>query len=95
MNQNHTQHRKTFRLPINIGNGRINAGCRVRLLNIDTGKTLEIKVVSIIKAGVQFNQVSLASPVGKALIGRSAGETIQVETPGGTINFRILKIIYP
>jgi transcription elongation factor GreA len=79
---------------MNIGNGRINAGCRVRLLNIDTDETLEIKVVSIIKAGVR-NQVSLASPVGKALLGRSAGETIHVETPGGTMNFRILKIIHP
>jgi transcription elongation factor GreA len=80
---------------MNIGNSRINAGCRVRLLNIDTDKTLEINVVSTIKAGVRFNQISLASPVGKALIGRSVGETIHVETPGGTMNFRILKIIHP
>ena len=95
MNKNHTQYRKTLRLPMNIGNGRINAGCRVRLLNIDTDKTLEISVVSTIMAGIRFNQVSLGSPVGKALLGRFVGETIHVETPGGARNFRVLTIIQP
>ena len=37
-------------------------------------------------------RISNESPIGRALLGKKVGETIQVETPGGEINFKILKI---
>lgn len=37
-------------------------------------------------------RISNESPIGRALLGKKVGDTIQVETPGGKINFKILKI---
>jgi transcription elongation factor GreA len=37
-------------------------------------------------------RISLESPIGKALMGRKVGEEVMVDTPGGSIRFKILKI---
>jgi transcription elongation factor GreA len=37
-------------------------------------------------------RISNASPIGKAIMGRKVGDTVDVETPGGVIQFRIIKI---
>jgi transcription elongation factor GreA len=37
-------------------------------------------------------RISLESPIGKALMGRSVGEEVIVDTPGGTVRFKIIKI---
>jgi len=37
-------------------------------------------------------KISYESPIGKALLDHKAGETVEVETPGGKIRFKILKI---
>jgi transcription elongation factor GreA len=44
------------------------------------------------EADPRSGKISNESPIGRALIGRRQGETIQVETPGGTVTLKILKI---
>jgi transcription elongation factor GreA len=49
-------------------------------------------VVGPNEANPQKGRISHLSPIGKAIIGRSSGEEVAVETPDGEITFKILKI---
>jgi transcription elongation factor GreA len=70
----------------------VNVGCRVVLVDLDTGEVVEYDVVSSANPGLRANVVSLWSPVGKALLGRVAGDCVQVQAPKGTVKYRVLRI---
>ena len=70
----------------------IKTGCRVSIVNLATGEVLNLKVVTSVQPGVQLDEVSSWSPLGKALWGRKGGESISVDTPNGPVRYQILKI---
>ena len=70
----------------------IKTGCQVSIVNLATGEQLNLKVVSSVQPGVQLDEVSSWSPLGKALWGRRVGESISVDTPKGRVRYQILKI---
>jgi transcription elongation factor GreA len=43
---------------------------------------------------VKQGRVSLTSPIARALIGKKAGDTIEVKTPGGAKSYEILKVVF-
>jgi transcription elongation factor GreA len=49
-------------------------------------------VVGMAEANPREGKISNESPIGKAILSRKVGETVKVETPGGTYNVKILKI---
>jgi transcription elongation factor GreA len=57
-----------------------------------SGKTVEWTLVGPTEANLADGKLSAESPVGQALIGRSAGDTVGVETPGGTRKYTIQKL---
>jgi transcription elongation factor GreA len=71
----------------------ITTGCRVSVVNLATGEVLDLKVVTSVKPGVQLDEVSSWSPLGKALWGRRVGESMSVDTPKGRVRYQILKIM--
>lgn len=50
------------------------------------------RIVGITEANAREGKISHKSPIGSSLIGKSAGDTIKVKTPGGEINLSILEI---
>ncbi|HIU02337.1 MAG TPA: transcription elongation factor GreA [Candidatus Onthocola gallistercoris] len=70
----------------------ISVGCRVRLYDVEFDEELEYRIVGSTEADSLNGKISNESPVGSALIGRKAGETIEVETQNGTLMFKILEI---
>ena len=71
----------------------INIGCKVKLRDIEFDEIMEYKIVGSTEADVLNGKVSNESPVGIALIGSKAGDTIEVETPTGEmIRYEILEI---
>ncbi len=52
-----------------------------------------IKIVSTIEAEPFEGKLSNESPIGSGLIGRSVGETVEIQTPGGLVNIKILDIL--
>ena len=70
-----------------------NIGCYVRLKDIEFDEEMVYKIVGSTEADVLGNKISNESPVGMALIGSKAGETIEVETPNGeVVKYEILEI---
>ena len=70
----------------------VSVGSLVRLRDIDAGKTFEYQIVGSAEADPAELRLSNESPVGKAIIGRKKGETVEVSTPRGALKFKILGI---
>ena len=70
----------------------VTIGCKVTVYDIEFDEELEYSIVGSTEANpVQF-KISNESPVGKGLLGRKVGETVEIEAPQGNISFKILKI---
>ncbi len=69
---------------------KVNIGCTVRFLDVEMDEELEYRIVGSIEADIMDNKISNESPVGKALIGASVGETVQAETADGMIPLKII-----
>lgn len=67
-------------------------GATVKLLDIEFDEELTYKIVGSTEADPDNGRLSDESPLGKALIGRSEGESIDVEAPAGIIQYKILQI---
>jgi transcription elongation factor GreA len=72
--------------------GTIGIGTRVRLRDIESRRTAEYDVVGSLEPDPVERRLSADSPVGRALLGRRAGDVLQVEAPGGKMRFRILAV---
>lgn len=71
----------------------INVGCKVRLKDIEFDEEMEYKIVGSTEADCLNGKISNESPVGVALIGSKAGDTIEVESPTGEmVKYQILEI---
>ncbi len=75
-----------------ISTDTVSIGAKVKVLDIEFEEEEEYSIVGSTEADPSQNKISDESPVGKALIGRKIGETVDVEIPSGTISFKILEI---
>ena len=71
---------------------KISVGCVVKVLDVEFDEEEEFKLVGSSEANSLKGKISNESPVGKALIGARVGDTIQVETQAGTIEYKVLEI---
>ena len=65
---------------------------RVKIKNLATGAVMEYTLVGESEANIAEGKLAVATPIGKALLGRKKGEKIQVRVPSGLIDFEILDI---
>jgi transcription elongation factor GreA len=71
----------------------VSIGSVVRLRDVDAKETVEYFIVGSAEANPAERKLSNESPVGKAILGRKKGETVEVATPrGSTIKFKIMEI---
>jgi transcription elongation factor GreA len=70
----------------------VSVGSHVRLRDVAAKKTFEYHIVGSAEADPSENRLSNESPVGKALIGKKKGETVEVAAPRGSRKFKILEI---
>src|SRR5579884_367518 len=72
--------------------GKIGLGAKVVLHDMTHDEDLEYTLVSPNEANPRAGRISVASPVGRALVDRAVGEVVDVEAPGGSIQYRIDKV---
>jgi transcription elongation factor GreA len=73
-------------------NGAVAIGSLVRVRHCDSGDVAEYALVGPIESDVGNGRVSVAAPVGRALLGRLRGEAVVVETPRGRRQLEILAV---
>ena len=71
---------------------RINVGCTVKVYDEEFDEEIEFQIVGSSEANSLKGKISNESPVGKALIGREIGETVDVETQAGLVRYKVLEI---
>ena len=71
---------------------KISIGCKVKVYDVDFDEEMEFRIVGSTEASSLQNKISNESPVGQALLGKSVGDVVDVETQAGTIQYKVLEI---
>jgi transcription elongation factor GreA len=73
---------------------RIVFGAIVELQDIHSDDTMAYQIVGDLEADIRERKISVSSPVARALIGKSEGDTVHIETPGGRKSYEIVEVRY-
>jgi transcription elongation factor GreA len=76
----------------NIDTSRALILSKVKIRNLNNKAEMEYQLVAENEADLKAKKISIDSPIGKGLLGKSVGAIADVQTPGGIINFEILEI---
>jgi transcription elongation factor GreA len=72
--------------------GKVVFGATVTLLPIDGGEACRYKIVGEDESDIKSNKISVMSPLARALVGKSEGDTVTVQAPNGTIEYEIDRV---
>jgi len=74
--------------------GRIVFGSTVRLEDLDSGDEVTYQIVGVDEADLKEKKVSITSPIARALIGKTAGDVVEVQAPAGIREYEVLEVRY-
>ena len=77
-----------------LSGNTIKFGAKVRLADEDTGGKVTYRIVGELEANAADGMISVTSPIARALMGKGAGDTVEVATPGGGKSYAILGVRY-
>ncbi|ALB61394.1 Transcription elongation factor GreA [Cronobacter condimenti 1330] len=75
-------------------NGRVIFGSTVTVLNLDTDEELTYRIVGDDEADFKQNLISVNSPIARGLVGKELDDVVAINTPGGVVEFEIIKVDY-
>lgn len=78
--------------PASITAEKVTFGTHVVLENLDTGEEVEYHLVGPDECDVSQGKLSIASPLGKGLLGKREGDEIGIQVPGGRRSYELIKI---
>jgi len=76
------------------GSKTIMFGATVTLIDEDTEEKKRYQIVGDAEADVKQGRISISSPIARALIGKSKGDTVEVAAPGGARSYEIIDVKY-
>lgn len=79
--------------PDNQPKDRAVFGCTVVLENVDTGEDVSYQLVGPEESDISNGRISIASPLGKAILGKKSGDEISIEAPGGKRYYELVEIV--
>jgi transcription elongation factor GreA len=74
--------------------GRVIFGATVELVDEDSGAHTTYQIVGEDEADIKERRVSVTSPIARALVGKQAGDVVDVAAPGGTRSYEIVSVKY-
>ena len=75
-----------------LSGSSIKFGATVTLVDEDTDEKRKYQIVGDVESDAKKGRISLSSPIARALIGKSKGDTVEVAAPGGARSYEILKV---
>lgn len=67
-------------------------GAKVKLVDIETDEETSYQIVGEVESDIKAGRLSVSSPLARALIGKTEGDEVDVQTPGGQRGYEILKV---
>ncbi|HMO28318.1 transcription elongation factor GreA [Enterovirga sp.] len=77
-----------------LNGSKVKFGATVKLVDEDTEQEKTYQIVGDPEADVKLGRVSISSPVARALIGKSVGDSVEVKTPGGAKSYEIVEVAF-
>jgi transcription elongation factor GreA len=74
--------------------GKVIFGATVSLVNVDTDETIRYQIVGDDEADIKAGRLSVSAPIARALIGKTEGDVVIVQTPGGQAEYEISQVEY-
>jgi transcription elongation factor GreA len=74
--------------------GRIVFGATVELEDAESGDSVTYQIVGDDEADIKQGMISVSSPIARALIGKYAGDGVEVQAPGGVRHYEVLDVEY-
>ncbi|MES1927839.1 transcription elongation factor GreA [Salinisphaera dokdonensis CL-ES53] len=75
-------------------NGRVIFGATLDLVDEDSGDELTYQIVGEDEADIKAGLLSFASPIARALIGKTEGDVVDIDVPGGRRTLEIVEVRY-
>lgn len=75
-----------------LSGNQVKFGATVHLIDEDTEEKVHYQIVGEFEADVKQSKISITSPIARALIGKSTGDSVEVNTPGGGKCYEITKV---
>ena len=75
-------------------NGRVIFGATVTVLNLDSDEEQTYRIVGDDEADFKQNLISVNSPIARGLIGKEEDDVVVIKTPGGEVEFEVIKVEY-
>lgn len=75
-------------------NGRVIFGTTVTVLNVDSGEESTYRIVGDDEADFKQNLISVNSPMARGLVGKVVDDVAIIKTPGGDVEYEVLKVQY-
>src|SRR6187551_2427443 len=73
----------------NIDTSKVSILTKVTVTNLGTKKKITYQIVSEKEADLKAGKISVTSPIGKGILGKTVGETAEVQAPAGVLKFKI------
>jgi len=78
--------------PSTLSGDTVKFGATVTLVDEDTEEQVKYQIVGEFEANVREGRISIGSPIARALIGKSKGESVEVTTPKGSRSYEIVSV---
>ena len=78
--------------PAELNSKNVTFGATVTLIDEETDEEVKYQIVGTDESDIKSGMLSITSPVGRALIGKSEGDSVEVKTPKGTKDYEIIKV---
>ncbi|MEL0660847.1 transcription elongation factor GreA [Psychromonas arctica] len=75
-------------------NGKVIFGSTVTIVNAETDEEVSYQIVGDDESDIKKNLISINSPIARGLIGKNLDDEISITTPGGVIDYDIIKVEY-
>ena len=76
----------------NVDTSKVSILTKVTLTNLNTKKQLTYQIVSEKEADLKLGKISITSPIGKGLMGKTIGDVAEVQVPAGVVKFKVENI---
>ena len=76
----------------NEASGRVGLGCTVTVENVETGERTDYRITGSQEANPMEYKLSDDSPFGRAVVGKSAGDTFVVNAPAGSYTMKVINV---
>ena len=81
--------------PMSLGaDGKVVFGATVVLVEVGSSEEVSYQIVGDLEADIKKKQISVSSPIARALIGRSEGDVVSVHAPAGIREYEIAEVTY-